>query len=252
MYYDNDDEYDKDWINPYDPDIENYDWGPDEPIVEQPIILSRKSSVSRSSSPRLSPTRSGSPRLSPHRLSPRILSSHRLSPNRLVSEIETRRGLIMEQDLEYKRALEEDIIREEKLNRLAFEKLKIDEIELLRLQQIENQLELIRNMAPPIYKYDITKYNHADLVILRFTLPTNQQMKTNQITHTFHKDEPLLTLIDQLKYDIRYLYDIVLNVAGRKVIMCDYSNTITECGIPNRSNIYVTHKLEEEEEEEEY
>ena len=71
--------------------------------------------------------------------------------------------------------------------------------------------------------------------------PTNKQ-----VNHTFHKDEPLITLINQIKYDLRYLYGLVLNIAGRHVISCDYNYTISECGIQNRSTIYVSYELVDE------
>jgi hypothetical protein len=107
--------------------------------------------------------------------------------------------------------------------------------------RIEEELLLIKNMSPPNYRYDITNFNTNDLIILRFTLPTNKQ-----VNHSFHKDEPLITLINQIKYDLRYLYGLVLNIAGRQVISCDYNYTISQCGIPNRSTIYVSYELVDE------
>jgi hypothetical protein len=164
-----------------------------------------------------------------------------------------------EQDREYEIALAEDlrlnekrIILEEELRLDALrleeelrsqfeERLRFEEVEKIRLMRIEEELLLIKNMPPPIYRYDITNFNNNDLIILRFKLPTNKQ-----VNHTFHKDEPLITLINQIKYDLRYLYGLVLNIAGRQVISCDYNYTISQCGIPNRSTIYVSYELVDE------
>ena len=164
-----------------------------------------------------------------------------------------------EQDREYEIALVEDLrlnekrirleeelrldaLRLEEELRLQFEeRLRFEEAEKLRLMRLEEELLLIKNMSPPNYRYDITNFNTNDLIILRFTLPTNKQ-----VNHTFHKDEPLLTLINQIKYDLRYLYGLVLNIAGRQVISCDYNYTISQCGIPNRSTIYVSYELVDE------
>jgi len=161
-----------------------------------------------------------------------------------------------EQDREYEIALEEDLRLNEKriilaeelrLDALRLEEelrldaLRLEEVEKLRLMRIEEELQLIKNMPPPIYRYDITNFNNNDLIILRFKLPTNKQ-----VNHTFHKDEPLITLINQIKYDLRYLYGLVLNIAGRQVISCDYNYTISQCGIPNRSTIYVSYELVDE------
>jgi hypothetical protein len=161
-----------------------------------------------------------------------------------------------EQDREYEIALAEDLrlnekrirleeelkldaLRLEEELRLQFEeRLRFEEVEKIRLMRIEEELLLIKNMSPPNYRYDITNFNTNDLIILRFTLPTNKQ-----VNHSFHKDEPLITLINQIKYDLRYLYGLVLNIAGRQVISCDYNYTISQCGIPNRSTIYVSYEL---------
>jgi hypothetical protein len=164
-----------------------------------------------------------------------------------------------EQDREYEIALAEDLrlnekrirleeelkldaLRLEEELRLQFEeRLRFEEVEKIRLMRIEEELLLIKNMSPPNYRYDITNFNTNDLIILRFTLPTNKQ-----VNHSFHKDEPLITLINQIKYDLRYLYGLVLNIAGRQVISCDYNYTISQCGIPNRSTIYVSYELVDE------
>jgi len=164
-----------------------------------------------------------------------------------------------EQDREYEIALAEDLRLNEKRLRLEEElrldalrleeelrsqfeeRLRFEEVEKLRLMRIEEELLLIKNMSPPNYRYDITNFNTNDLIILRFTLPTNKQ-----VNHSFHKDEPLLTLINQIKYDLRYLYGLVLNIAGRQLISCDYNYTISQCGIPNRSTIYVSYELVDE------
>ena len=153
-----------------------------------------------------------------------------------------------EQDREYEIALSEDlrlnekrIILEEELRSQFEERLRFEEVEKIRLMRIEEELLLIKNMPPPIYRYDITNFNNNDLIILRFKLPTNKQ-----VNHSFHKDEPLITLINQIKYDLRYLYGLVLNIAGRQVISCDYNYTISQCGIPNRSTIYVSYELVDE------
>jgi hypothetical protein len=184
----------------------------------------------------------------------RLLEIEQMSP--ISRENARRRFVIEEQDREYEKALAEDIRNEEERLRLKEElrldalrleeelriqfeeRLRFEEHEKLRLMRIEEELQLIKNMQPPIYSYDIANFNTNDLIILRFTLPTKKQ-----INHTFHKDEPLLTLINQIKYDLRYLYGLILNIAGRQVISCDYNYTISQCGIPNRSTIYVSYEL---------
>jgi len=184
----------------------------------------------------------------------RLLEIAQMSP--ISSENARLRFDREEQDREYEIALEEDLRLNEKriilaeelrLDALRLEEelrldaLRLEEVEKLRLMRIEEELQLIKNMPPPIYRYDITNFNNNDLIILRFTLPTNKQ-----VNHTFHKDEPLITLINQIKYDLRYLYGLVLNISGRHVISCDYNYTISQCGIQNRSTIYVSYELVDE------
>ena len=157
--------------------------------------------------------------------------------------------VIQDQDDEYERAMREDMererrerIREEEARILAEENRLAEERELAaaaearlaleKLKQVE--AERIAALTPPTLLYPITDLQDPNLLTLRFRLPNGRF-----ITHVFNRNEPLLSVTQQIRYDTQTLQDLIFTRYPNRQILCDSKDTIASCGFQNRETINV-------------
>ena len=70
---------------------------------------------------------------------------------------------------------------------------------------------------------------------LKFRLPGN-----TIISHKFNKQEPLESVLQQIKYDLKYDQGLVLILPPHQIITCPLNTPINACGIENFKTITVT------------
>lgn len=149
------------------------------------------------------------------------------------------RELKMQQDREYEESLRIDREREEAAIAAAeaATKAAVAAKELAAMMERAKAEEMNKrnSLVPPILKYPIENANKADLYTIRFKLPTG-----GTVNHTFHKNEPLASVIQQLSFDTKSLDNFILTIQPRTVINCDGTTPIWQCGIEDRVMIIVT------------
>ena len=84
----------------------------------------------------------------------------------------------------------------------------------------------------PILEYD---NNLPSSWTLKFRLPGNII-----VSHKFDKQEPLESIVQQIKHDLKYDQGIVLILPPSQIITCPLDTPISECGIENYKMITVT------------
>lgn len=164
-------------------------------------------------------------------VSPRTLN---LQENRLLRQ---------EQDIEYQQALRIDQERAENA-RLAAEAAAAAAAaseEAARKLQEAKAVEQARigSLLPPILQYPIEVGDPRDIYIIRFRLPTG-----DIVTHAFNKNEPFNSVIQQIRFDIKYLGDLTFSIAITQPpteISCSPEKSISDCGIQNRVTINVAY-----------
>jgi hypothetical protein len=166
--------------------------------------------------------------------SPRIISP--------PTQMRTDRELREEQDRLY--AETERIDREKMENaRLAAEaatKAAVAAEEAARaLHEAKNAEEMKREaLQPPKLEYPLETSDIKDIFMLRFRLPNGMI-----VNHSFHRNEPLRSVIQQLRFDLKDIGDLILTVQDRNAVLtCDPNIPISECGIRNRIAIIVSYQ----------
>ena len=157
--------------------------------------------------------------------------------------------VIQDQDDEYERAMREDMererrerIREEEARILAEENRLAEERELAAAEEARLALEKLKQveaeriaaLTPPTLLYPITDLQDPNLLTLRFRLPNGRF-----ITHVFNRNEPLLSVTQQIRYDTQTLQDLIFTRYPNRQILCDSKDTIASCGFQNRETINV-------------
>ena len=154
--------------------------------------------------------------------------------------IERDRMLREEQDRAYEESVRMDIekIENARLVAEAASRAAAAAEETARALQAARLAEEARkaSIVPPVLRYAIETIRPEDLLTLRFRLPNG-----SVVNHAFHYDEPLESILQQLRYDLKYLGDLVLTLQPRTVITCSPDTSISTCGITNRSTIVVTY-----------
>ena len=158
-----------------------------------------------------------------------------LSPMRMatrnLTQIEMDRQLREQQDMEYAAALSID---EEKARQAA-------EVAVLAAanaaRAVENAAVAIRavtNLRPPQLRYP--SLNPAESINIKVRYPDG-----NNSNYVLHRDEPLNSLIAQIKYDTRNTAGFTLTVSPGTLLTCEPNTSLSQCGIANRSVILINY-----------
>ena len=165
-----------------------------------------------------------------------VLMSPPASPP--VQRINEDREIIRRQNEEYAESLRIDQERAEAAKRAAeaAEKAAYAAEESARMLQMSKAAEeaKIEALQPPELEYPIELGSAADIFSLRFRLPSG-----GVVTHSFHRSEPLSSLIQQLQFDAKHPGDLILTIPPRSIIDCPPDTPIEDCGIENRIVISV-------------
>lgn len=155
-----------------------------------------------------------------------------------LEQLRINREMREEQDREYQEALRIDIEKAEnkRLIAEAAEKAAEQVEEDARLLQEEQALKEARRMSllPPSLVYPLERSAFNDVYMMRFKLPDG-----SVINHSFNRNEPLSSVLQQLRFDLKYLGELVLTIQPRTVITCAHDTPIGKCGLGNRIMILV-------------
>jgi hypothetical protein len=92
------------------------------------------------------------------------------------------------------------------------------------------------NGKPPVLKYKISGSSQQDLITLTF------DYEEYELVHTYNKNEPIQTLIDQIRFDMRKEIDFKIGPKKDSYFDCNKTESLKSCGIENFSKIYI-HKM---------
>ena len=155
-----------------------------------------------------------------------------------LEQLRINREMREEQDREYQEALRIDIEKAEnkRLITEAAEKAAEQVEEDARLLQEEQALKEARRMSllPPSLVYPLERSAFNDVYMMRFKLPDG-----SVINHSFNRNEPLSSVLQQLRFDLKYLGELVLTIQPRTVITCAHDTPISECGLGNKITVLV-------------
>lgn len=177
----------------------------------------------------------------------RLATQHvrRIIPNSPIlsprsSKILEDRQLREQQDREYEYVLRMDreAVENARIAAEAAEKAALaaeDATKKLQKAKLE-ELKKKESLLPPILKYPPETTDVQNLYILAFKLPNG-----SRINHSFHRDEPLSSIIQQLQFDLKYPGHLNLTLPPNTAITCDPRTSISSCGIPNKNLIFVTY-----------
>lgn len=148
-----------------------------------------------------------------------------------VNELEILRK---EQDEAYETSLRQDMARREaeEAAQAALELAKQAELQAEEALRIEKARQ--EALRIPDLQYPIEKYNKSDLLTLRFRL-----LDGSIINHTFHKNEPMRSLIQQIRFDMKYLGGFEMIMQPNKPIICNEDYGLADCGVADRILITV-------------
>jgi hypothetical protein len=143
-----------------------------------------------------------------------------------------------QQTQEYEEALRIDRAREADIQRAA-EEARLAGVAAERaahMVQEAREMEHAKQEAlkPPLLRYAIEVGSKEDIFTLRFRLYDG-----SVVTHSFNRREPIASLFQQLRFDLRDLGELKLTMQPRKLVNCDLETSIEDCGIADRSMIIV-------------
>lgn len=148
------------------------------------------------------------------------------------------RFLRAEQDRAYEEAVRIDRERQDAALRAAEEARLAGEAaeQAARLVQEARELERAKREAlkPPLLRYAIDVGDKANIYTLRFRLYDG-----STVTHAFHRAEPISSLFQQLRFDLRDAGELRLTMQPRKLVDCGLDTSIEDCGVTDRSTIIV-------------
>lgn len=148
------------------------------------------------------------------------------------------RMIRQDQQREYQEALRTDREREASLMRVAEEARLAGAAaeKAARMVQEAREIERAKHEAlkPPMLRYAVDVGPKEDIFTLRFRLYDG-----SVVNHSFHRSEPIDSLFQQLRFDLRELGELRLTMQPRKLVNCDSSTSIEDCGILDRSTIIV-------------
>jgi hypothetical protein len=138
----------------------------------------------------------------------------------------------IEQDRRYQEAIRLD---EEKEALAAVRAAQeVAEVAATAARNVAQAFVEVFTQLEPTLQYPIATSFAEDLINLRFRL-SNDKI----VNHTFNRNEPLSSVIQQIKYDLKSSAPISLTIYPRTVISCTPDTPIHVCGIQNRSTILV-------------
>jgi hypothetical protein len=95
-----------------------------------------------------------------------------------------------------------------------------------------------QNQHPPTSKIGIGSARPSDLMVLRCQFPDG-----SKINHIYHKDEPLESIVNQVRFDMNYSGDVDLVVHPNIHIAFPLNNTIYSSGIKNCDLVLIMKSL---------
>lgn len=171
-----------------------------------------------------------------------------LHANRLTAPLTTEmqrlqadRALREQQNREYEETLRIDEERAENARRAAEAATRAAEAaeEATRKLAEAQMAEELRRTAlqPPVLVYPLETADTGDIYLIRFKLPSGAV-----VNHSFHRDEPLSSILQQLRFDLKYFGDLILTIQQpRMVVTCSPVTPISNCGFGNRIMVLVTY-----------
>ena len=155
-----------------------------------------------------------------------------------LEQLRINREVREEQDREYQEGLRRDIEKAENARLIAeaVEKAAEQAEEDARLLQEEQALKEARRMSllPPSLVYPLERSAFNDVYMMRFKLPDG-----SVINHSFNRNEPLSSVLQQLRFDLKYLGELVLTIQPRTIITCAHDTPISACGLGNKITVLV-------------
>ena len=92
----------------------------------------------------------------------------------------------------------------------------------------------VGNLRPPQLQY--RSQNSSDTITIRVKYPDG-----NNSNYIFHRDEPLSTLIAQIRYDTKNISGFTLTISPGTFLTCEPDTSLIECGIVNRSVLLINY-----------
>ncbi|CAH6419663.1 Hypothetical protein HVR_LOCUS737 [uncultured virus] len=174
-----------------------------------------------------------SPYVSPY-VSP--VASPVVSPR--TQRLEEDRLLREQQEVAYQEALKIDRDREATARMAADAASKAAQAaeEATRILQAAKLAEEAKRetLQPPILQYPVEAGQQADIYLIRFRLPEG-----GVVNHSFNKNEPIKNVIQQLRFDIKHVGNLVLTIPPNTVVNCDPDVPISDCGFGNKMLVMV-------------
>lgn len=176
------------------------------------------------------PTRALSPRAYQSPMSPQLTTSPyaNLSP-------QTIRDM---QDFEYQEGMRIDLQNEAnaKAAAQAAEEAAAAAAAAVRALEAAKLAEEARRNAlqPPVLVHAVEEADNNDIFMLRFKFPNG-----STINHSFHRREPLSSVIQQAQYDLKYPGQINLVLQPNIIVTCSENTPIEECKFANRILVMV-------------
>ena len=148
------------------------------------------------------------------------------------SDVEESRSIRRQQDLDYEESMRIDLEKAETKRMVTLN----EERRLLSIQNKNLEEERIKaSMKPAVLLYPLGMSEKRDIVVLRFRLKSG-----DVVNHSFNRREPLKSVIQQLKFDMKFPGDLKLLVLPwNKEVNCDPDDSIESCGIETRSTLVV-------------
>jgi len=168
------------------------------------------------------------------------ISAHQQEKGPIVNE-----SAQQSEEADHKLAELEETIKQLTAQISSFEEeAKLADGSVLQLQESNLKIaeqEKLASLQSPIPVYPIQNVDRKDTLLLGVTLPGG-----NKVNHTFHKNEPLITLINQIRFDAKTTADFRLKRSvferGRLMnvyIDCPADVSLINCGIKDREMIIV-------------
>lgn len=146
--------------------------------------------------------------------------------------------LTEKQDLEYEESLmkdrERDAFHAKQAAQAAEKAAQEAAIALQKAKDEEAYRKDVDSLQPPELKYSIEDGPAEEIYSLKFRFPNGRS-----ITHSFNMNEPLETVIEQLRFDTKYVGNFLLKRMPNIIVDCSPSESLYDCGIVNRDLIIV-------------
>lgn len=139
------------------------------------------------------------------------------------------------------RRFEESLRKDREKVKLAAERevrrlIEDEKIRENERKKIELENEIKRLVGAGLHlKYPVELADQKDLFLIRFKLPSGVV-----VNHSFHKMEPLKSVLDQLRFDTNHFGSFELTISPNFRVVCPPDHTpIMSCGFMNRILVLV-------------